>query len=71
MAWCSTVVRAAPEVPLTADAIAAEPEAELDYVALVDAATLDPADEVAGTQRLLVAARFGTTRLLDNIAVTA
>jgi len=55
---------------LVADAVAAEPEAELDYAALVDAATLEPATEVHGDQRLLVAARFGTTRLLDNIAIT-
>lgn len=54
---------------VVADAIAAEPEAVLDYAALVDAATLGPATAVAGAQRLLVAARFGTTRLLDNIAI--
>ena len=49
--------------------IEAEPEAELDYAALVDAATLEPATVVGGAQRLLVAARFGSTRLLDNVAV--
>ena len=54
---------------LVADAVAAEPEAELDYVDLVDAATLDPARSVGGAQRLLVAARFGVTRLLDNVDV--
>ncbi|QXC59269.1 pantoate--beta-alanine ligase [Aquihabitans sp. G128] len=53
-----------------ADAVAAEPEATLDYAELVDALTLEPATVVGGTeQRLLVAARFGTTRLLDNLAV--
>lgn len=52
-----------------ADEVAAEPEAELDYAAVVDAATLEPATSVSGTQRLLVAARFGTTRLLDNLAI--
>ncbi len=56
---------------VVAGAVAAEPEAVLDYAALVDAATLEPATEVSGHQRLLVAARFGTTRLLDNIAVTS
>lgn len=56
---------------LVADRIGAEPEAELDYAALVDAATLDPVASVAGQQRFLVAARFGTTRLLDNIATIA
>jgi pantoate--beta-alanine ligase len=54
---------------VVADAVAAEPEAELDYAALVDAATLEPAEAVGGRQRLLVAARFGSTRLLDNLAV--
>jgi len=52
-----------------AEPVEAEPEAVLDYAALVDAATLEPAIEVGGPQRLLVAARFGTTRLLDNLAV--
>jgi pantoate--beta-alanine ligase len=56
---------------VVADAIAAEPEAELDYVALVDAATLEPATAVAGEQRLLATARFGRTRLLDNVAVVS
>ena len=51
--------------------IDAEPEAQLDYAALVDAATLEPAETVGGEQRLLVAARFGSTRLLDNVAVGA
>lgn len=54
---------------VVADAVAAEPEAELDYAALVSAATLEPASVVGGDQRLLVAARFGRTRLLDNLAV--
>lgn len=54
---------------VVAQAVAAEPEAELDYVALVDAATLEPAERVGGPQRLLATVRFGRTRLLDNIAV--
>ncbi len=53
-----------------ADGVAAEPEAGLDYAEVVDAATLEPATEVGGrAQRLLVAARFGATRLLDNLAL--
>ena len=53
-------------------AIEAEREAALDYAALVDGATFDPATTVtgvAGEQRLLVAAAFGPTRLLDNLAL--
>lgn len=51
--------------------IEAEPLAELDYVAVVDAATLADVDEIAGEVRLLTAARFGRARLLDNLGVSA
>jgi pantoate--beta-alanine ligase len=56
---------------LIGEIIAAEPEAELDYVALVDPATLEPPAGALepGTYRLLTAARFGVPRLLDNIAL--
>lgn len=42
----------------------------VDYVALVDAETLVPMHGLNRPARLLAAARMGTTRLLDNIAVT-
>jgi pantoate--beta-alanine ligase len=56
---------------LVADVIEAEPLAELDYVALVDPDTLEPPAvlEAGRTYRLLTTARFGTPRLLDNVAV--
>ena len=41
----------------------------IDYLALVDAATLQPLDEPKGDMRLIAAAVIGTTRLIDNIAV--
>jgi pantoate--beta-alanine ligase len=41
----------------------------VDYFALVDAVTLEPADEPKGELRLIAAAVIGTTRLIDNIAV--
>ena len=41
----------------------------IDYVALVDAATLEPLDSPAGEMRLIAAAVIGTTRLIDNIRV--
>ena len=41
----------------------------IDYVALVDAATLEPLDVPAGAMRLIAAARIGTTRLIDNVRV--
>ena len=41
----------------------------IDYVALVDAETLEPVARPAGTMRLIAAATFGGTRLIDNIPV--
>ena len=41
----------------------------VDYVALVDAATLEPVDVPRGEMRLIAAARIGRTRLIDNISV--
>ena len=41
----------------------------IDYLALVDAATLEPLEQPKGEMRLMAAAVIGTTRLIDNIAV--
>lgn len=38
----------------------------VDYVELVDAATLEPMDRLDRAARILAAARIGTTRLIDN-----
>ena len=54
-----------------ADVVAAEPAFALDYAVAVDAATLAPVDELAGDVRLLIAARLGRPRLIDNIGVRA
>ncbi|MHB8669770.1 MAG: pantoate--beta-alanine ligase [Acidimicrobiales bacterium] len=45
----------------------AEPRAELEYAQVVDAETLRPPSRLAGEVRLLVAARLGRARLIDNI----
>jgi pantoate--beta-alanine ligase len=51
-------------------AAAAEPPLVLDYLALVDPATFaEMAPDATGPARLLVAARIGATRLIDNKAV--
>jgi pantoate--beta-alanine ligase len=47
-----------------------EPRAELDYAEVVDAATFTVPDPLEGTLRLLVAARFGGARLIDNVGAT-
>ena len=51
--------------------ISAEPRAVLDHAEVVDPLTLEPLDELlpGTTVRLIVAAMFGSTRLLDNLGV--
>ena len=44
----------------------AEPLADLDYAAVVDAATLQPIDTIGDHVRILVAAQVGQARLIDN-----
>jgi pantoate--beta-alanine ligase len=41
----------------------------IDYLALVDAATLEPLEAPAGEMRLIAAAVIGPTRLIDNLAL--
>jgi pantoate--beta-alanine ligase len=41
--------------------------AALDYAAIVDADTLEPLTRLKGTVLLAVSARFGATRLIDNL----
>lgn len=43
----------------------------IDYVVLVDFASLDPLDAPSGEMRLIAAAAIGTTRLIDNIRVVS
>ncbi len=51
--------------------ISAEPEVTLEYADVVNARTLEPLSVVAGEARALVAARVGTARLIDNVAVSS
>jgi len=44
---------------------------KVDYVALVNALTLEPLDKAQGLMRLIAAATIGSTRLIDNISVEA
>jgi pantoate--beta-alanine ligase len=46
--------------------IARHPAVALDYVAIVEPATLEPLETVAGAARALIAARVGGVRLIDN-----
>lgn len=47
----------------------ATPGAELDYAAVIDADTLQPLDHLRGKLLLALAVKFGSTRLIDNLAV--
>jgi pantoate--beta-alanine ligase len=42
---------------------------KIDYVALVNALTLEPLDAPSGPMRLIAAATIGNTRLIDNLTV--
>jgi pantoate--beta-alanine ligase len=53
-----------------ADVIKTEPLAQLDYAEAVDAADLSIPATLDADVRLLVAARIGSTRLIDNLAAT-
>jgi pantoate--beta-alanine ligase len=48
---------------------AGEPKVRLDYFEVVDPDTLDPVDRVSQKTLVAVAARVGTTRLIDNIVL--
>jgi pantoate--beta-alanine ligase len=56
---------------LMAAHIATQPLAQLDYAEVVDARTFEVPDPLTGPLRLLVAARFGGARLIDNEGATA
>ncbi len=56
-------------VALVAAIVEAEPLVTLDYAAVVDSATLATPEALAGELRLVLAARIGRTRLIDNVAM--
>jgi pantoate--beta-alanine ligase len=49
--------------------IATEPGVDLDYAEIVDAETLEPLMTLARPGYLLIAARVGATRLIDNARI--
>lgn len=51
------------------EAIAANPLAEIDYVEVVDAGSLEPAGTLSGEVLIALAVRFGKARLIDNTIV--
>jgi pantoate--beta-alanine ligase len=61
--------RAAVLLKTMTEIISRAPGSKVDYVAVVDADTLQPLDTLAGKAMLALAVRFGSTRLIDNILV--
>jgi pantoate--beta-alanine ligase len=51
------------------EVFAREPQVVLDYFEIVDPDTLDPVERISQKTLVAVAAYFGTTRLIDNIAL--
>jgi pantoate--beta-alanine ligase len=51
--------------------LAADPAIHVDYLDVVDGETLAPIDEATGSSAAIVAARVGTTRLIDNMILAA
>jgi pantoate--beta-alanine ligase len=51
------------------DVLAAEPLLEVDYVSVADEQTLDELDTIDRPALILIAARVGSTRLIDNTIV--
>lgn len=53
-----------------ADMLGKEPRARLDYISIVDTASLDEVEELHGESLIALAVYIGTTRLIDNILVS-
>jgi pantoate--beta-alanine ligase len=47
-----------------------EPDAEIDYVQIVDADTLKDVETIKGTVLVALAVKIGATRLIDNVELT-
>ena len=47
-----------------------QPGVEVEYLAIVDPATLEPLEAITGEARALIAARVGATRLIDTMSLT-
>jgi pantoate--beta-alanine ligase len=53
----------------TRETLRREPLAELDYVEVVDAKTLEPVTRLRGDCLALLAVRIGAVRLIDNLLI--
>ncbi len=61
---------AAKLIEIVQNRITGEPLASVDYVSIVDGATLEPVERIGETETLIAAAvRFGRVRLIDNVVL--
>jgi pantoate--beta-alanine ligase len=65
----SSGVQVAEALAQAKDRLDAAGFSRIDYVALVNALTLEPLEQAGGPMRLIAAAVIGRTRLIDNLAV--
>lgn len=63
-------IRSTARLVTTIQRILLEQHLLIDYVAAVDVETMKDVQEVAGPTALVMAARVGTTRLIDNLVLT-
>ncbi|MEJ2039673.1 MAG: pantoate--beta-alanine ligase [Desulfosarcinaceae bacterium] len=52
-----------------AERIASAPEAQIDYISIVDGRTLEDLEKISGKVLIALAVYFGRTRLIDNVQV--
>jgi pantothenate synthetase len=50
--------------------VLAEAGVDVEYLSLVDPATMEPLRQLRGDALAVVAARVGSTRLIDNVLIT-
>ena len=55
---------------LVVDTIGHAPQVRVDYVEVVDAATLEPIEQITSDTLVALAAFVGKARLIDNVTIT-
>jgi pantoate--beta-alanine ligase len=55
---------------LLLETLAGEPGVQVDYVAIVDGATLEPVDQITADTLVALAAVVGKARLIDNLTIS-
>lgn len=56
-------------IKIARDVLSSQPDIELDYLVIADADTLEPVTDIYHPSVMLIAARLGKVRLIDNILI--